>query len=105
MSQGKLNSILAQIFAKAHALFDKKLASVILFGSCARGDYDAESLDIAPLLHCDREEIRDYAAGRGCSKACQRDKNPYRTDDFKPILDRIKLLGGQLYETWRCGLA
>lgn len=106
MSQGKLNSILAQIFAKAHALFDKKLASVILFGSCARGDYDAEPyMDTALLLHCDREEIRYHAAGRGCSKACQRDKNPYRTDDLKPILDRIKLLGGQLYETWRCGLA
>lgn len=61
MPQEKLNAILMQISAEAHALFDKKLASVILFGSYARGDYDAESdVDIALLLHCDREEIRNY---------------------------------------------
>ena len=37
------------------------LSSVILYGSCARGDYTADSdIDIALLTNCDRESGKKY---------------------------------------------
>lgn len=42
-------------------IMDKDLSSIILFGSCARGDYTNDSdIDIALLMNCSREESKKY---------------------------------------------
>ena len=49
-------AILAQI------AMDEELEQVILYGSCARGDYNDDSdMDIALLTNCDRLEAKKYA--------------------------------------------
>jgi predicted nucleotidyltransferase len=40
------------------------IVEVILYGSCARGDYTADSdIDIALITNCDRNEVKKYDDG------------------------------------------
>ncbi len=42
-------------------VMDVDLAEMVLFGSCARGDYtDNSDIDIAILTNCDRMEMKKY---------------------------------------------
>jgi len=55
-SQPELNQILDVFVAKAQARFGNSLKDVILYGSYARGDFDAESdVDIVLLFDIPRE--------------------------------------------------
>ena len=55
-SQSELNQILDVFVAKAKARFCNSLKNVILFGSYARGDFDAElDVDIVMLFNIPRE--------------------------------------------------
>ncbi|MBO5524490.1 MAG: nucleotidyltransferase domain-containing protein [Roseburia sp.] len=43
-------------------LMGKDLIKVILYGSCARGDYTQDSdIDIALITNCDRMEVKKYS--------------------------------------------
>lgn len=43
-------------------LMGKDLIKVILYGSCARGDYTQDSdIDIALITNCDRMEVKRYS--------------------------------------------
>lgn len=43
------------------ALLGKRLKQVVLFGSCARGDYHADSdMDVAVIIDDDRESMNSY---------------------------------------------
>lgn len=45
-------------------LLGENLVSVVLFGSCARGDYKEDSdIDIAVLTKSDREQDKNYSDG------------------------------------------
>lgn len=45
-----------------HDLMGTDLNQVILYGSCARGDYTQDSdIDIALLTACDRMEVKKYS--------------------------------------------
>ena len=50
-----------EIVEKTQNLLQSDLVKVILYGSCARGDYKADSdVDIALLTRCDREAAKKY---------------------------------------------
>ena len=50
-----------EIVEKTQNLLKTDLVKVILYGSCARGDYKADSdVDIALLTKCDRESAKKY---------------------------------------------
>ncbi len=43
------------------SLLGKKLKQVVLFGSCARGDYDSDSdMDVAVIIDDNRESMGEY---------------------------------------------
>jgi predicted nucleotidyltransferase len=46
------------------SLMKNDIVEVILYGSCARGDYTADSdIDIALITNCDRNEVKKYDDG------------------------------------------
>lgn len=60
-TQAQLQLILRAIYNKSTAKFGNRVASVILYGSYARGDYDEESdIDIMVLVNLDKEELSKH---------------------------------------------
>lgn len=57
-----INSVKKEAASLASELMKGDLVEAILYGSCARGDYTADSdIDIALLTKCDRIEAKKYA--------------------------------------------
>lgn len=55
-----------ELVEKAQNLLQADLVKVILYGSCARGDYTGDSdVDIALLTKCNRESAKKYYSGLG----------------------------------------
>jgi predicted nucleotidyltransferase len=54
-TNSELKIILDELVCRIHPIFGEKLKKVILFGSYARGDYDAES-DVDLMLMLDEED-------------------------------------------------
>lgn len=60
MTKELINRAVSRYAEEAKNIYGLKLYQVILFGSCARGDYDEESdIDIMILLDVPREAIPD----------------------------------------------
>ena len=60
-SKSQLNIITSKIAQCAYELFGDKLCSTLLYGSYARGDYDAESdIDIMVIVDISREDLSKY---------------------------------------------
>ena len=60
-SQSDLQVITGSVVKAAVELLEDKIYKIILYGSYARGDFDAESdIDILILLDCDSGEVREY---------------------------------------------
>lgn len=58
MNKDLINRAVSRYVEEAKSTYGSKLYKVILFGSCARGDYDDESdVDIMILLDIPQEEI------------------------------------------------
>ena len=56
-----LRVLLACLMPRLYSVFQDRLARVVLYGSYARGDEDAESdLDILVLINALPEELREY---------------------------------------------
>ena len=56
-----MKDVLLSIYKNIHEIIGEPLQEVILFGSYARGDYDAESdIDIAVIIDMDRESLKKY---------------------------------------------
>jgi predicted nucleotidyltransferase len=63
-SKEELSLILNELVDKVSPLFGDKLKKVVLFGSYARGDYDAESdIDVMLMLNEDEAALRKYSNG------------------------------------------
>ena len=59
LSKTKLNKILKKVTQEVRVLLGDKLRSIILYGSYARGDADAESdIDIMVLTDADGTELK-----------------------------------------------
>lgn len=62
-SKSQLSIITSKIAKCANEVFGDKLCGTLLYGSYARGDYDAESdIDIMVLADVSREELSDFKA-------------------------------------------
>ena len=60
-SQEQLTEIAVLLAEETRKILGEKLETVILYGSYARGDYDAESdIDIMVRIICDRDELSVY---------------------------------------------
>lgn len=60
-TQNEINIIMNELIEKITPIFGDKLKKVILYGSYARGDYDAESdVDVMFLVDKEEEELRKY---------------------------------------------
>ena len=60
-SQMQLDEIMNKVVAFSRKTFENKFQSVVLYGSYARGDYDAESdIDIMIMVNMDRTQAVSY---------------------------------------------
>ena len=58
MTEEKIREVVEKFAEEAKRIYGKKLKGVILYGSCARGDFEPDSdIDIMILLDVSREEI------------------------------------------------
>ncbi|NLL73856.1 MAG: hypothetical protein GX237_10055 [Clostridiales bacterium] len=58
MQKEMINDVVRQYYIEVKRQFGSSLKAVVLFGSCARGDYDNESdIDLLVLLDLDTEEL------------------------------------------------
>ena len=56
-----INTVKKEAASLASELMQEDLVEVILYGSCARGDYTEDSdIDIALITRCDRMEAKKY---------------------------------------------
>lgn len=61
LNKNIINSVTAESTEMLQKLMGKDLKKVILYGSCARGDFDDDSdIDIALFTDCDRIEAKKY---------------------------------------------
>lgn len=64
MNDEIINKVKQEVIDSVRVLMGADLVEVILYGSCARGDYTEDSdIDIALLTRCDRMEVKKYDAG------------------------------------------
>ena len=60
ITKGKIDSAMNDLSAQAKAIYGDKLKEIILFGSCARGEFDNESdVDIMILLDVQNDEVKE----------------------------------------------
>lgn len=58
MRKDVIHQVVTEYSLAAHEIYGAKLYAVILYGSCARGDFDEESdIDLLVLLNADAEEV------------------------------------------------
>ena len=56
-----INRIKKEVIEKVQSLLEEDLVEIILYGSCARGDYLEDSdVDIALITKCGRIEVQKY---------------------------------------------
>lgn len=61
MNDAIIGSVKKTLQAELPSLLKKDLRQVILYGSCARGDYNDDSdIDVAILTNCNRTDSKKY---------------------------------------------
>lgn len=59
-----ITKVKKEAFDSAHRLMGADLVEMVLYGSCARGDFKKDSdVDIALLTNCSRIEVKKYNDG------------------------------------------
>ena len=59
-----IRSVKKEMVPRVCELMQSDLVEIILYGSCARGDYtDDSDIDIALLTRCDRADAKRYSGG------------------------------------------
>lgn len=60
-NENELRAITAEIVDETKKLLKEDVYKIVLYGSCARGDYDGESdIDIMIIVNCRKEEVFRY---------------------------------------------
>ena len=63
MTQYIINQVMEQFASDAKKLYGESLFKVILYGSCARGDFEPDSdIDVMVLLNVPHEQIQKESA-------------------------------------------
>ena len=58
MTEAKIRKVVEEFAAATKKIYGSKLISIILYGSCARGDFKTDSdIDLMVLLNVPKEEI------------------------------------------------
>lgn len=61
LTEHTISDVKEEIVIRVNEIMDSDLVAIILYGSCARGDYTHDSdIDIALLTRCDRKEAKKY---------------------------------------------
>lgn len=61
LDERTINSVKTEVACMVSDLLKGDLVEVILYGSCARGDYTADSdIDIALITKCNRMDVKKY---------------------------------------------
>lgn len=84
------NVLLGQYVEEIRKIYGKKLKSVILYGSYARGDFKPDS-DIDIMILVDSTEMEIEELGKQLSR-CTYDFNEEHDTDIKPIAKVIRIL-------------
>lgn len=64
MTDEDIVKVKKEVVGLVRRLMGRDLAEMILYGSCARGDYTADSdVDVALLTRCGRSEVKKYDDG------------------------------------------
>lgn len=60
-NENEISIIITEIVVEVRKLLKENIHKIVLYGSCARGDYDNESdIDIMIIMNCKREEVSHY---------------------------------------------
>lgn len=60
-SENEITIIVAEIVNETKKLLKEDIYKIVLYGSCARGDYNSESdIDIMIIMNCEKESIFQY---------------------------------------------
>lgn len=60
-SESEINAIIREVLAEVKELLKDDIYKIVLYGSCARGNYDSESdIDIMIIMNCGKEKISCY---------------------------------------------
>lgn len=60
-SENEINAITTEIVEETKKLLKGDIHKIMLYGSCARGDFDSESdIDIMIIMNCKKEEVCRY---------------------------------------------
>lgn len=110
-SEEEINAITMEVVDEARKLLKKNIHKIVLYGSCARGDFGSESdIDIMIIMNCKREEIYRYrkqiskvASRIGLKNDIEislllRDKDTFEQNgDIIPLYKNIQMEGSVLY--------
>lgn len=110
-SKNEISTITAEIVDEAKKLLKGDIHKIVLYGSCARGDFGSESdIDIMIIMNCKREEV--YLYRKRISKVASRiglkndieislllrDKDTFeQSQDVLPFYKNIQKEGVALY--------
>ncbi len=60
-SENEITTIITEIVNETKELLKEDIYKIVLYGSCARGDYNSESdIDIMIIMNCEKESILQY---------------------------------------------
>lgn len=63
MNEEKIEYTVKEVSSRLPMIMKKDVRKALLYGSCARGDYDSDSdIDVAILTNCGREDAKKYSA-------------------------------------------
>lgn len=111
-SENELRTITEEIVNETKKILKEDIYKIILYGSCARGDFNSESdIDVMIIMNCRKEEVSRHrkqisrvASRIGLKNDIEislllRDKDTFKQgEDILPFYRNIKREGVALYE-------
>lgn len=117
-SENEISTITAEIVDETQKLLKENIYKIVLYGSCARGDFNSESdIDIMIIMNCGKKEVCRYrkqiskvASRIGLKNDIEislllRDKDTFeQSENVLPFYKNIQREGVALYEYEACSV-